>query len=903
MAADGEPAHAESDPGDPGEYASAAPSGALSGGYGFAAQEYGDDSDAESIAQDEADEEDAADDEADAAGWETYVDHGAADDETVSPSWEKYIDQVAADDKSVSPSWEKYIDQVAADDKSVPANWQSYGNQDETDDEVTAGEEISEAEDLATDQVPSQHPISDQGTPVDPDQQDEDSPAERDTPADHYPYGDRATPAGGDVSGAEELSAGAPMDHGSPLEEMVTAAQKMESVQHVPPGQDAPANLASSDHHDPEDGSASADDQKTEPAPGLASTPNQAPRRILFDPGFLLGWNLRTKLGGIPINTRDERLAGVLQRALRLEHSKTASLMLLDVDGEHLRIAAALGLSREQVRETRLRLGEGVAGKALVSRQPEVLKGRMTRAEEGNDTLHWLATSVPVLVSGQPMGILSVNAEAAGEITDLVLPLARLAEELPAAILGALDLSRFRGSARRAALHQQVDRFLCLEDSIPARLRYIAEALRGAVSADYVHLLLADPVGRRFESLTPDRGLSALKRGAIPIDRGFFGWVMRHQQPRVLEAFDEKSSERVGIVCYPISTSRPHSLIVLENVPLNDLPKEELLEMLKDILGQVEEMISIEENFALQELNSELQMRIADQTGQLENLPSDQRIPSLLEFTVTLVAAEVAVWIPGDNQQPVMTRAQSRQATLIESWGDFQELAQWTREKGAEAEGVVARWWDPGAPAGPAPYVGVPAPAGEGVLLVFFPPEEEAGATNQIPAHLLWRVLTQLIEAITHEQDVAKMEGVETLEPESEPDPGQVLGAGAFWKLVRRERQRSQSSEQLFSLTRFELLGESVDEHPRSRTLLDFLLRLKDDRDLLSEIKPGIFVILSPGIGDYSEVTSQLLAERWRAEQPRLRLLTDHHVFPEDGDANALLNVWLGWDKQTSEAA
>jgi hypothetical protein len=564
-------------------------------------------------------------------------------------------------------------------------------------------------------------------------------------------------------------------------------------------------------------------------------------------------------------------------------------------------------MNENHVATLRVRRGEGLAGKAFSSREPQTTAGWIPgMAEEAARPVYRLAASFPVVVSGRAIGTLSVNAEAFEAIPDSVLsPLPRLAKELAAAILAAIDLGGLEGTVRRSALQMQVDRFLSLDLPVAERLRHVTDALRTAAAADYAYLYLLDELSRRLKPLTAASGVCALTPGPVPVDRGFLGWIMRHGRPQILEACDERSGERVGILCYPLHASRSHSLLLLENIPLDQISRDELLLMAEEVLGQVEETIGIEVNVRVHELISELNMRIADQIGQLGELPAPERIPALVEFTVNLVAAEAAAWIPGPDQKPIMSKILTPQAQLIQSWGDFEALARWTLEKGSEAEGAVARWWDSGAPAGPAPYVGVPAPGGEGVLMVFFSPEEDAGAQSQVPPHVLWQVLNRLTELIAREEGVADIQRMRDREPahaaigESETAPGglrgdQILQAEMFARLIHREQRRSERFGHSLCLTRFKLTGPTESTTVRSRNALgSFLLRLKGERDLVSEIKPRLFVMLCPENRSEAVANPHILAERWRAEQPSTRLEIEQRICPQDGAADVILENWL----------
>jgi hypothetical protein len=239
------------------------------------------------------------------------------------------------------------------------------------------------------------------------------------------------------------------------------------------------------------------------------------------------------------------------------------------------------------------------------------------------------------------------------------------------------------------------------------------------------------------------------------LESGFYGWVMRKGKPRLLEVLDEGTGERRALVIFPVHAAHPHSLFVLESVPIGELSANEILEVLDEAIVQVEEMIGVEEGVAAQELVSEFEMRIADQSSQLAQLAPELAIRSLLEFTLDLLAAEAAVWIPGDGRAPISSQPTSLPAAriLARAWGHLEAMRGWVCERGIVAGGSRVWGWDIEGPEAPSPYVGVCARDGASVLLLFF--SDELGGVAQVPAHVLRRALTRISERIGERLDSA----------------------------------------------------------------------------------------------------------------------------------------------------
>jgi HD-GYP domain-containing protein (c-di-GMP phosphodiesterase class II) len=107
----------------------------------------------------------------------------------------------------------------------------------------------------------------------------------------------------------------------------------------------------------------------------------------------------------------DEVVRRALDRALKLSHAATGSVMLIDEKSGHMRIAAAKGLTAEIVDSTDVSEGEGIAGWVLSTRQPlliEDLPGRPAVRRSGVRS----AVSVPIADEDGILGVLNVGSRS-----------------------------------------------------------------------------------------------------------------------------------------------------------------------------------------------------------------------------------------------------------------------------------------------------------------------------------------------------------------------------------------------------------------------------------------------------------------------------------------------------------
>lgn len=118
---------------------------------------------------------------------------------------------------------------------------------------------------------------------------------------------------------------------------------------------------------------------------------------------------------------RKELLKFLLDVAVTAVGGSAGSIMLYSAEADELYIAYATGLSERVIKETRQKLGEGIAGTVARTKQPQLLTtpgettlygGSRERVDIGS------AVSVPLLWGGRLLGVLNVSAEGRGRLLD-----------------------------------------------------------------------------------------------------------------------------------------------------------------------------------------------------------------------------------------------------------------------------------------------------------------------------------------------------------------------------------------------------------------------------------------------------------------------------------------------------
>jgi K+-sensing histidine kinase KdpD len=110
----------------------------------------------------------------------------------------------------------------------------------------------------------------------------------------------------------------------------------------------------------------------------------------------------------------DDVLHRILQAALDLLEANEGSIMLIDAQGENLRVACAITESDRVVEGAVVKMGQGVAGWVAQNREPLLLTGkapnRMFSGLEAKDREIPAAVSVPLVVQEELYGVLNINA-------------------------------------------------------------------------------------------------------------------------------------------------------------------------------------------------------------------------------------------------------------------------------------------------------------------------------------------------------------------------------------------------------------------------------------------------------------------------------------------------------------
>lgn len=111
----------------------------------------------------------------------------------------------------------------------------------------------------------------------------------------------------------------------------------------------------------------------------------------------------------------------IADNAVRLLGATQCSIMLLDDRREYLTIRMAVGLPEEIVKSTRVRVGEGIAGKVAQTGKPvfvaNVDKAGLSHRDRSHRYKRVSFMSLPLKARGKVIGVLNLTDKREGEFT------------------------------------------------------------------------------------------------------------------------------------------------------------------------------------------------------------------------------------------------------------------------------------------------------------------------------------------------------------------------------------------------------------------------------------------------------------------------------------------------------
>jgi PAS domain S-box-containing protein len=233
-------------------------------------------------------------------------------------------------------------------------------------------------------------------------------------------------------------------------------------------------------------------------------------------------------------------LNSIVERAARLVGTSMGSLFLTTADGGELLQVVDFGRSEEFL-GARLRLGEGVSGRAAASGEPFMVEDHRLwpdKAPVFRDSTTGRVLALPLKTRGNTLGVLSLSDEAAGPFSTDEIRLATLfAEQAAIAIHNArlLEEARRHGEAMEALYQTAVE--ITSQTDLDKLLAAIVDRAADLVGVPVGGLYLLDETTRMLEMVVsryPDREYAGTR---IAIGEGVAGRAVERGEPFAVENY------------------------------------------------------------------------------------------------------------------------------------------------------------------------------------------------------------------------------------------------------------------------------------------------------------------------------------------------------------------------------
>ena len=260
----------------------------------------------------------------------------------------------------------------------------------------------------------------------------------------------------------------------------------------------------------------------------------------------------------LDLNTLLQRVAEMLKRFIDYE---IFAILLLNEKTQELRIRFQVGHPPEVAERIRIKVGKGVTGRAVQTREP-VLVNDVAAEDNFINSVPGVRSelAVPLIAKNRVIGVIDVEAAQPGAFTEEHKRLLTLfASRIAVGIENARLYTRVSRQARQLTLLTEISRELTSILNVDQLLRRIADLLTRIIDYQMFSILLLDASGSTLQHRFSLRFKESVQlKHDIPLGRGLVGYAAQHgeavlapdvsKDPRYIEANPETHSE----LCIPL---------------------------------------------------------------------------------------------------------------------------------------------------------------------------------------------------------------------------------------------------------------------------------------------------------------------------------------------------------------
>lgn len=267
---------------------------------------------------------------------------------------------------------------------------------------------------------------------------------------------------------------------------------------------------------------------------------------------------------------RTSLLRFLLDVCVRHAHASTGSIMLYSPDADELYIGFATGLSERVVKNTRQKLGTGIAGTVAREKRARLLRmgpDDILYAQERERVDIASAISVPLLWENRLLGVLNVSTSR-GE-RDLGQEdfenLKKLSRRISKILAASLKLQELQGNHLERRIRRRVGELTENPAVFQEKIFTLASYLSELMGIDTVEIYLNTHEGDWF-LLGGSNSRFSIEPQKVRCDKGVLARCFLEQQPIILQESTENNARltelRSSLVYHPLSLVKPLGVLV-----------------------------------------------------------------------------------------------------------------------------------------------------------------------------------------------------------------------------------------------------------------------------------------------------------------------------------------------------
>jgi len=231
----------------------------------------------------------------------------------------------------------------------------------------------------------------------------------------------------------------------------------------------------------------------------------------------------------LDLDTTLRRVAELVRKVIDYE---IFAILLLNERTQELRMRFQVGYPREIAERTRVKVGEGVTGKAAQLRQP-VLINDVSKEPEYISALAQVRSelAIPLIIKNRVTGVINIEAREPNYFTDEHKRLLTLiASRMAVGIENAQLYTRSTRQARTLLLMNEIAREVTSILNLDELLKRIGELLSRLIDYQMFSVLLIDPAGEKLQHRFSLRFQENIHlKHDIPLDQGVVGYAAQHK--------------------------------------------------------------------------------------------------------------------------------------------------------------------------------------------------------------------------------------------------------------------------------------------------------------------------------------------------------------------------------------